>query len=94
MARCNPRLLITVATSVLPDELVGVAHGEREDGQDPVAVDVGAGRVDGEAAVGVAVVRDAEVGAVLQDRPAHQVEVGGTDPVVDVEPVRLGARWR
>ena len=50
------------------------------------------GRVDGQAAVGVAVVRDAEVGAVLQDRPAHQVEVGGADPVVDVEPVRLRAR--
>ena len=29
---------------------------------------IGARRVDGQAAVGVAVVRDAEVGAVLQDR--------------------------
>ena len=42
-------------------------HGQREDGQDLVAVDDGAGGVDGEAAVGVAVVGDAEVGAVLDD---------------------------
>ena len=63
-----------------------MAH--REDGHDPVTVDVGPGRVDGQAPVGVAVVRDAEVGAVLEHRGAHEAEVRGSDAVVDVEPVR------
>ena len=81
---------MTVATSVFAVQLVRVAHREREDGHDPVAVDVAPGRVDGQAAVGVAVVRDAEVGAVLDDRPAHEAEVRRADPVVDVEPVGLG----
>ena len=48
--------------------------------------------VDGQAAVGVAVVRDAQVGAVLADGVAERAEVGGADPVVDVEPVRLGVQ--
>ena len=47
-------------------------------------------RVDGEAAVGVAVVRDARSAPCFEDRPPHEVEVGGTDPVVDVQPVGLG----
>ena len=46
--------------------------------------------VDREAAVGVAVVRDAEVGAVLDDGGAQRVEVGRAAAVVDVETVRLG----
>ena len=48
-------------------------------------------RVHGEAAVGVAVVRDAEVGAVLDDGGLEQVQVGGAAAVVDVEAVGLGA---
>ena len=68
-----------------------VAHGEREDRQDLVAVDDGRRRRDREAAVGVAVVGDAQVGAVL-DRPRRRsdVQVGGADAVVDVQPVGLG----
>ena len=47
-------------------QLAALVQRERADGQDLVAVDDLAGRVDGQAAVGVAVVRDAEVGAVLR----------------------------
>ena len=50
-------------------QLARVAHGDREDRQDLVAVDGVAGGVHGEAAVGVTVVRDAEVGAVLRGPP-------------------------
>jgi hypothetical protein len=65
-------------------------HRQREDGQDLVPVDLLARVVDRQAPVGVAVVRDAEVGAVLQDRRLDLVEVGGPVAVVDVEAVRVG----
>src|SRR5690606_28262976 len=54
------------------------------------AVDLLAGVVDGQAAVGVAVVGDAEGGPVLHDGGLEPVEVGGAAAVVDVQPVRLG----
>ncbi len=47
--------------------------------------------VHGEAAVGVAVVRDAEVGPVLDDGGLQEVEVGGAAAVVDVQAVGRGA---
>ena len=39
----RPRLLITVATSGVVDQVAGLPHGEREDRHDLVAVDEGAG---------------------------------------------------
>lgn len=60
------------------EQLTRVAHGEREDREDLVAVDRLTLGVHGEAAVGVTVVRDAEVGTVLADRGGHDVDVGGT----------------
>ena len=46
--------------------------------------------VDGQAAVGVAVEREADVGAVLEHGRLQRLEVGGAAAVVDVEPVGLG----
>ena len=46
--------------------------------------------VDGQAAVGVAVEREADVGAVLEHGRAQRLEVGGAAAVVDVEAVGLG----
>ncbi len=66
-------------------------HRQREHGEDLVAVDLVTGVVHGQAAVGVAVVRDAEVRAVLDDRGLELVQVGRAAAVVDVEAVRLGA---
>ncbi len=66
-------------------------HGQREHGEDLVAVDLLAGVVHGQAAVGVTVVRDTEVRAVLDDRGLQLVQVGRAAAVVDVEAVRLGA---
>src|SRR6185437_17167497 len=57
---------------------------------DRVAVDDLAGGVDGQAAVGVAVVRQADVGAVLQDRSPHHVQMCRAATVVDVQPVGFG----
>ncbi len=72
-------------------QLAGLAHGQRQHGEDLVAVDLRAGAVDREAAVRVAVVRDAEVGAVLDHGLLEEPQVGGAAAVVDVEAVRLGA---
>ena len=85
---------MTVATRVSgPAPLARATR--REDRHDLVAVDLGAGPVDGEAPVGVAVVRDAEVGAAArQDRLAQPLEVGRAVAVVDVEPVGRGADHR
>ncbi len=71
-------------------QLPGLAHGEGQHREDLVAVDLLAGRVHGQAAVGVAVVRDAEVGAVLDDGGPEQRQVRGAAAVVDVQAVRLG----
>ncbi len=73
------------------DEHAALGHREREDRHDLVAVDDAAEVVDGEAAVGVAVVGDAEVGAVVHDRGREGLEVGRADAVVDVEAVGVGA---
>ena len=80
---------MTVVTSVFsassPASRIAIARMAKI----PVTVDDGARRVDGEAPVGVAIVRDPQVGAVFEHRGTHETEVGGPDPVVDVEPVRL-----
>ena len=92
IAWSSPRLLITVATRVSWASAPRSFSDDREDRHDLVAVDLGAGGVDREAAVGVAVVGDAEVGARGATTAAFSVvEVGGAVAVVDVEPVGLGA---
>ena len=68
-------------------ELAALVQRQRADGQDRVAVDEVAVGGDGQAAVGVAVVGDAEVGAVRPHRVDQRPEVGGPDPVVDVPAV-------
>ena len=68
-----------------------LAHRDGEDRHDLVAVDRRPGVVDGEAAVGVAVVGDPEVGALLDDGGLQHAEVGRPVAVVDVQPVGIGA---
>ena len=71
--------------------VVTVGKGQREHGEDLVPVDhypVGADR---EAPVGVPVVRDTSVRAVLEDRRGQRVQVGRAAAQVDVRPVRLRA---
>ena len=82
---------MTVATTVSPASRAGVAQRQGQHGQDLVAVDDLAGGVDGQAAVGVAVVRDPGVGAVLDHGGRQRVQVGGAAALVDVQPVRVGA---
>ncbi len=83
---------MTVATTVSPRSAPRSRMRQREDRHDLVAVDHRAGGVDRQAAVGVAVVGDAEVGAVLDDGGLEPVQVGGAAAVVDVEPVGLARR--
>ena len=87
----KPRLLITVATTVSSVSAPRSCSARAQIGQDRVAVDDVAVRGDGQAAVGVAVVGDAEVGAVLADGVDQRAEVGRADAVVDVPAVGLAA---
>ncbi len=91
IARCRPRLLMTVATRVSSLRLTALLHRHGDDRHDLVAVDDLAGGVHGEAAVGVAVVGDADVGPDAHDMLGERVEVGRADAVVDVHAVRVGA---
>ena len=92
IARCRPRLLITVATSVSSDE-----HARAPSSTTARIAMIWSpsttlpSRVDREAAVGVAVVGDADVGAVLEHGVRQRVEVRRADAVVDVEAVGVGA---
>ncbi|MCY1412218.1 hypothetical protein D9M71_276180 [compost metagenome] len=54
-----------------------------------VAIDHGAGMVDHQHPVAVAVEGDAHVGTLLEHRFLQRLHVGGADPGVDVETVRL-----
>ena len=72
-------------------ELPTVFERDGEDSHDLIAVDDLAGSVHGKAPVGVAVVRDAEVGAVRDDSCRKLVEVCRADAVVDVQSVGIGA---
>src|SRR6202042_3070647 len=56
----------------------------RQHGQDLISVDHLPGGVDGQAAVGVAVVRDADVGSLGPDHGRDRVQVGGAAAGVDV----------
>ena len=72
-------------------ELAPLFHGDGKDGHDLVAVDDIALGIHGEAAVGVAVVRDAHVCANLEHLGGEQVEVSRTNTVVDVQAVGVGS---
>ena len=73
-------LAITVATTVSSASRPRSRSDDREQRQDDVAVDVGAVGGDRQAAVGVAVVGDAEVGVVLADGGlAAGPQMGGAD---------------
>jgi hypothetical protein len=67
-----------------------VARGQREDGENLVAVDDVAPGVDGEAPVGVTVERESRIGAVLHHRLLKIAHVRGPAPLVDVVAVGLG----
>ena len=82
---------MTVATTVSCGQGPALAKVQREDAHDLVAVDDVAAGVHGQAPVGVAVVADAQVRLMLDDRSLQVLQMGGAVPVVDVEPVRIGA---
>ena len=69
---------MTVATTVSSASRPRSRMRQREHGQDLVAVDDRAVGVDRQAPVGVAVVGDADVGAVLDDRGAQRVAGAST----------------
>ena len=71
-------------------QLAAVAQGECEEGEDLVTVDHRPVRVDGEEPIGVAVVRNADIGAVRDHGGLEVAKMGGATAVVDVEAV--GAR--
>ena len=73
------------------DEPARVLERQGEDRHDLVPVDLAAGGVHGEAAVGVAVVGDPEVGPELDDGPLEGLQVGRAAAVVDVQAVGLRA---
>ena len=88
IARCRPRLLITVVTSVLdassPASCIASARITMM-ASPSMIVAVG---IDGQAAVGVAVMGQAEVGAVREHhRLLQRLHMGGAAAVVDVQPV-------
>ena len=72
-------------------ERAALVHRQRADRQDHVAVDDLAVGGHGQAAVGVAVVGDPEVGALLPHHLGERREVGGSDAVVDVPAVGVAA---
>ena len=89
MASLKPRLDMTVETTVRLTNRAGVVHRDRQDRQQLVAVDHRPVSRDRQATVGVAIVRDADVGAALDHRGDELVEVRRTAAVVDVQPVGL-----
>ncbi len=75
-------------------EVTAFLHRDGDDGHDLVAVDDVALRIDREAAVGVSVVGDADVGAFAHDMRGELLEMRRADAVVDVEPVGVGTDHR
>ena len=71
-------------------QLAALVQGDREQGEQLVAVHDRARGVDGEAPVGVAVVRQAERGAVLDDGRLQGLQVGRAAAVVDALAVAVG----
>ena len=66
-------------------------HVARDQAEDLVAVDDFAALIGEDDAVGIAVERDADIGAMFQHGGAEVFRDGGADILVDVEPVRLDA---
>ena len=81
---------MTVVTTVLPAQPATGFEAQREHGQDLVSVNHLALRVDRQAPVGVAVVRDTGVGAVLDHGGRQGLQMRGATVGVDVLPVGLG----
>ena len=79
-----------MATTVSLTRWPALLEAQRQDGEDLVAVDDVALVVDREAAVGVTVEREPDVGAVLDDGRLERVEVGRAAAVVDVQAVGVG----
>ena len=69
-------------------ERASVAHAQGEDGQDLVAVDDIAFRVDREATIRVTIMRDADVGSMLDNGRDEVVQVSAAAALIDVEAVR------
>ena len=90
MASRRPRLLITVATRVSSVSVPASRMASARIAMIWSPSTTSPSAVDRQAAVGVAVVGDAQVGAVLDHGRPQRVEVVGAAVVVDVEPVRLG----
>ena len=86
IARTKPRLLITVATTRVAARRAPTASSASSWSPSTTCT----GGVDGEAAVGVAVVGEAEVGAVLDDRGLQRTQVGRAAALVDPVAVAVG----
>ena len=80
-----------MATTVSGGQRPRLAQRERRDRQDLVAVDQISGGIGGEAAISVSVVRDADVSPELDHRPLQRCGVGGSEAVIDPQPVAVGA---
>ena len=78
----------------VPGQASPLGQVEGEEGEQHVAVDDGAGVVDRDHPVGVAVEGQAEVGLVLDDRSTQLRRVGRAALVVDVGPVGRGVQRR
>ena len=77
-----------------PGEAAVVLPALGDHRQELVAVDDAAALVDDQHAVGVAVERDADIGAHLLDLLAKRGGLGRAAFVIDVEAVGLDRRWR
>ena len=84
MARRNPRLVMTVTTTVSPASSPRAGQVDGEEGQQGVAVGHRPGVVDGHQAVGVAVEGQPEVGPGGHHRGGQRLGVGRAAAVVDV----------
>ena len=84
MARRKPRLVITVTTTVSSRKRAAGVQVAGADGDDVVAVDDGAGVVDGDQPVGVAVEGQPGVGPFGHDREPEVLRMGGAAAIVDV----------
>ena len=87
MARCSPRLLITVATRVLEASSPGILHGQREHHHDLVTVDDPPGGVDSQTTICIAVV--ARPRSASATTISCNFEMSRPAPIVDVEAIRL-----
>ncbi len=76
IARCRPEVAHHGCHQGVVGQFAGVLHRQRQDHHDRVTVDDLAGGIDRQAPVGVAVVRQTEVGTVGEDRGSQRIQVG------------------